>query len=318
MITSTDDPTPPVAEKGTMLPTAATGMTPRGGTIGTISLINLDERVPDLISPNSAIVYATMVRTDARIAALFLGWMRLITRRRFQLEQSDADDVDTKRIAEDLGITIAGSGEKDPLRGRGRFHHGEHLAHSLLSLKYGSYWFEIVGEEVTDEHGKAWRLRKLAPRPPRTLQDILVDENDGGLAGLQQEPKKNQQNPVIMPVEEIVGFVWQREGANWWGESVLRPIYGNWQLKRMALKADGVQKRRNSLGVPEFTPGVESTSDEIKAYDAIGRRLGDMLEVDYVLVAEWDVVQMLSQDSMDEKVWVATDRRSEVRVKIER
>lgn len=276
-------PTPPTtAERGTMLDPNATGMMPRAASAPGRGddLSDIVEHVPDLVWPASLTVFDRMERSDAQISALMDSIRLPILRRRYELDPAGAADEDVRRIAEDLGVPVAGDTGPDPMRGRARFNHREHLEQALLALRYGSYWFEQVGEIVDG----AWRLRKLAPRPTRTLEAIRVDAS-GGLVGITQHPPQGSRDPVLLDVGRIVGFVWKREGANWYGTSMLRAIYRASYYKDSALRADAVQKTRNSMGIPVFNPGADATPETITAYNNIGRRLQSGQEVSITLHA---------------------------------
>lgn len=260
-----------------MLTAAATAIPLGGAGSGKRDLFDTDEYVPELVWPASLTIYDQMRRGDAQIASLWEAITLPVLRRRFEMDPNGAADEDVRRIAEDLGCPVLGSGD-EPGRGRARFNMREHFEQALLALAYGSYWFEQVGEIVDG----AWRLRKLAPRPTKTLESVQVDQS-GGLAAITQTPPTGQLKAVTLDVGRIVGYVWKREGANWYGTSILRSVYGHWWFKRDALKSDAVQKRRNSLGIPVFNPGPDP-SDETKAkYDQIGRALSSGQEVSVVL-----------------------------------
>lgn len=273
-------PKPSTTEQGSMLP--ANGLTlPIGRSASRgFDLDDTDEYVPDLVWPACLDIFEQMVRSDPQVSALMESVTLPIMRRRYELDPSGADDIDVKRIAEDLGVPVLGSSDPDPIRGRARFNFREHLEQALLGLRYGSYWFEQVGEIVDG----AWRLRKLAPRPTRTLEAVRVDRS-GSLVGITQAAHDARSGPVLLDVGRIVGYVWKREGANWYGTSMLRSVYGSWYFKRDALRADTVQKRRNSLGVPVFNPGSDPSPDVLAAYAAMGRKLSAGQEVSIVLHA---------------------------------
>jgi len=102
------------------------------------------------------------------------------------------------------------------------------LRHILLHLDYGVMPFEVV-YEITDDavfSRPMVRLRKLAPRMPRTIKEWVVDEH-GGLAGIvQQVPTLKGQEDIPIPVEKLIIFIHEQEGSNYKGTSLLRAADG--------------------------------------------------------------------------------------------
>jgi hypothetical protein len=128
-------------------------------------------------------------------------------------------------------------------------------------------FFEQVPDTDNFDLAKdGWRLRKLAPRMPGSIQDILISR-DGGLSGINQFghiPKfygtsirqglnyLRESTPQI-PVSALAAYVWKREGSNWYGRSMLRPMYRDWVLKDRALRVDSMKNERFGLGIPTAT-----------------------------------------------------------------
>lgn len=140
-------------------------------------------------------------------------------------------------------------------RTRDRFSWREHLRLALLSLVYGFMPFEQVYR--VDDNGKA-RLRKLAPRMPRTVQRIDV-ARDGGLVAIEQF---GVEKPI--PVSQLVMYVNEREGANWYGQSLLRAAYKPWLLKDPALRVWAQAVERNGMGVPVYEGAEDEDADSLK------------------------------------------------------
>lgn len=229
--------------------------------------------VPNLVWPQSIDMFSKM-RLDGQIEALTKAITLPILRRRFAVDKNGAKDEVVEHIAKNLGLPIVG--EEDEPRGRRRFSHHDHLRHALLGLWYGHMFFNQVGE-VTGSPER-WHLRKLAPRMPRSIQTIHVAE-DGGLEGITQvgyRPPPTQSgrgtgrivglgsgvgtlitNPKPqIPVTSLVAYVWEREGPNWLGRSMLRPLYRDWVLKDRALRVDAIKNERFGAGIPTGTAPV--------------------------------------------------------------
>jgi hypothetical protein len=156
------------------------------------------------------------------------------------------------------------------LRGRDRFSFEEHLRLSLLMLPFGHSYFEQVYryDETTDRY----LIRKLAFRPQRTISAIKV-ARDGGLEGIVQYGSIFGPNSqaVTLPVNRLVAYVLDREGANWLGQSLLRTAYKNWLLKDMALRKWLTAIDRNAVGIPVYTDAEGGNTETMDA----GRELAE-------------------------------------------
>lgn len=240
-------------------------------TWGSIGATAADEReyAPKLRGLKSVEVFEQM-ETDAQAAGLSLGMTLPIRRFRWFVDPNGASDELVHNAARDFNLPIKGE-ETPPAAGRDRrrFSHDRHLAHTLRApCVYGWYFFEQHGEIVD---GK-WRLRKLAPRPPYTVSKggkILVAQ-DGGLKGIEQGVGLSRQE---IKVDRLVAYVWEQEGANWYGRSLLRPMYRHWRVKDELLRLDVMKHARNSMGLPWFETDADLGQDQVDALAEIAERM---------------------------------------------
>jgi hypothetical protein len=107
--------------------------------------------------------------------------------------------------------------------------------------------------------GKA-RLHQLAPRPPRTIMAISVAQ-DGGLEWILQ----HGYDPPKIPVGRLLVFCWRKEGANWFGRSILRSCYGPWLAKDRLVRDDLTKHRRNATGMPILEMDADPTEAQKEA-----------------------------------------------------
>lgn len=210
---------------------------------GGASLIDFDEYNTDLVWPNSVFIYPEMLN-DTQVDSLWTGLSYPIRQWKWFLRQCDADPAMTQKLADDLGLAVQveeGDDTTPPRQRRRGFSHKAHLADALRSLYYGHYFFEQWGEIVDG----VWRLTNVAPRPPKTINQIKVDRA-GELISIQQNLSMFE---PPLPASVLASYVWDREGANWFGHSILRSIYAPWRLKQRLLNVDRIKHERNALGV---------------------------------------------------------------------
>lgn len=249
-----------------------------GGGSSILTPIDEQEMVTAWLWPNS-IWTAERMRNETKLDALIEGLFAPIEQWRWAIEPGDADQATALRMAEDLGLPLVGSnGAESITETRSRFSHNEHLRHALLAPVYGFYYFEIVGEVVD---GVA-RLAKLAPRPPRTIQNVAVNK-DGGLDWIQQ----TGYDPPKIPVERLVCFVWRKEAANWFGRSILRSCYQPWLAKDRLLRDDLTKHRRNATGMPVLEMDENPTEGQKTAGEALIKSFRSADEGGGMLPARW-------------------------------
>lgn len=199
------------------------------------------EENPDLRWPRSVDVYDRMRNEDAQVGSVLRAVTLPIMATTWEIDAEGVKPEIAEFIADNLGLPVRGRAPIARIRTRGRFSWSEHLRLALLQLVFGHSFFEQVYEPA----GDLLRLRKLAWRPPRTIAEIEI-ARDGGLAAIQQYGGKK------IPVDRLVAYVNEREGAAWVGRSLLRGCYKNWLLKDRELRSQALTIERNGLGVPVY------------------------------------------------------------------
>lgn len=204
------------------------------------------ETNPALVWPKSVAVFDKMRREDAQVGSVLRAVTFPIRRTTWMIDPAGARDEVVDLVADSFGLPVKGRERPAPTRTRDRFDFDEHLRLALLELVFGHSVFEQVYR--LDDDGMV-RLRKLAWRPPRTISkwDVAAD---GGLVAVEQWGAPGR--TVRIPVDKLVVYVNEREGANWVGTSLLRTAYKNWLLKDRTLRAQAVGVERNSLGIPVY------------------------------------------------------------------
>jgi hypothetical protein len=246
---------PPKREIGSGVSNSARVYWPGSGVPGW-SAFTADEHVPELLGSNEIPTYDQML-TNPQLWALFVGLLLPCMEYDVGIEAGDADPAMTEVLAGDLGLPIGlpAAGDTAPPIGPGTFNFNfpEHMWEALFALAYGRYYFEQVGEVIPDDG--LWHLRRLAPRPPHDIADILTDD-DGGLRaimfpGIDVRPGGFRlARDVPIPVSQLVGYVWMPTARRRWiGRSMLRPCYEPWILRGRAVRIDIINHEKAG-GIP--------------------------------------------------------------------
>ena len=296
---------PPINEIGAVL----NGNFSPAGMAPWTAWVDTEETVPELKWPNSVRTYRTM-STDSQLAGLFLATLLGMQKMEWLIDPNGADEAMVQKLSSDYNIPILGEEADNIQRGRlkGRFSFREHMRKALKAGVYGHYFFEQVGFIGDGLQGRPndglWHLRKLAERPPSTIQEFKVAD-DGGLVSITQNvtnPRATSwQQPVPeIPVDVLVGYVWDQEGANWVGKSWFREVYKNWLIKDRLLRIDAVNHERAG-GVPYIVAQPGATQDEIGNLNQMAQafRVGDTAGGAIPAGAKFEIARGLQSSVID-------------------
>lgn len=246
-------------------PTSEIGYT-HAGVAGWYQL--QQDEAPELAWPLSIDVFDRMRRQDAQVLSVLRAVTLPVRRTTWSLDPAGAREEVVRLVSADLGLPVKGETDPTPpLRTRNRFSWADHLRHALLMLTYGHMFFEQRYDLLPTGPGGSLqaRLRKLAPRMPRTIAKIDVAP-DGGLVSITQHPgalgqlRTKDGMPKPIPVNRLVAYVNDREGGNWLGQSLVRSAYKDWLIKDRVLRTWAQSIDRNGMGVPLYI-GPENPSD---------------------------------------------------------
>lgn len=238
-----------------------------------------EEQTPELRWPKSVHVYDQMRRQDAQVKSVLLAVTLPVRRTPWRIDPAGARPEVVAHVAEDLGLPILGQPVAPRPRTRDRFSWNKHMRMSLLDLVFGHMFFEQ--QYRIDANGRA-RLRKLAPRMPRSIRAINV-ALDGGLESIEQHPAPLLQGrltpatvvPPVIPVSRLVAYVHDQEGGDWTGSSLLRPMYKHWLIKDRLIRTQAQTIERNGMGVPLYEAAKGETTLDRGTQLAADWRSGD-------------------------------------------
>lgn len=224
----------------------------------------------ELRAPKSTTIYDRMRSEDGEVGAVLLAIRQAISGADWTLDVQDVAPDVAEFVRSELGMPAPGQANSRRRR------HGINIIGHIAEIAETQTWagfaiFEKVyevgprnegqpGRRETDD-SDVYHLRKLAPRHPRTIHDIEVNE-DGGLKAIWQNPRVGSEL-VAIDARDVVVYTHRKEGADWWGRSVLRTAYKHWLMKDVFMKLDAQAVERNSMGIPVGTYSDASQKDDL-------------------------------------------------------
>lgn len=242
----------------TSIPTTFKGYVDDAALYGSL-LADFGDNIADLLFPTSTVTYRQM-RRHPQLAAVEKAYTLPIRRATWMLDPAGCRPEVVQLVADDLGLPVSGQDDPGAARTRG-VSWSEHLRLALLSLPYGFSAFEMLAEM---RDGRA-RLAELSERLPSTVSEFHTDKV-GRLTGISQNTLAGSSGPQIK-TDRLVLYSREREGAGYWGTSVLRPAFPAWFLSREMIKVHATANRRFGMGVPvvRALPGVAETPAQATA-----------------------------------------------------
>lgn len=237
--------------------------------MGWYQLDDIHEVVPALKWPQSIKTYDRM-RSDSQISALMRAMTYPIRRFKFMIDANGADPDIVQNIANDLNLDVQGAEPRTKGRRKGRFNFDDWVRHALLAMVWGHMYFEKNGEVEDD---LLWHLRKLVPRMPHTINQINVDPK-GDLISIRQNLQRFSPSGGLIvgvsgyagpeiPAISLAPMIWEMEGANWLGRSLIHDCYRNWLIKDRLLRVDAINHERAG-GVPIAEAPAGATPAEME------------------------------------------------------
>lgn len=196
-------------------------------------------------------IYNEMRKSDGTVRAAILACMLPILRARWYVasaaedgEQDEVSEFISKALFELQSITWA-----------------DILRQSLLSLPFGVMVFEKVFDIRNVDGVDRIIWDKFAPRMPWSIQAWQTEDKQSGI-----QQRTTDGKIASIPIEKLLIIVNEKEGDNWWGNSILRAPYKHWHIKNTLYKIDAIAAERQGLGIPyaELPAGFNAT-DQTRA-----------------------------------------------------
>lgn len=226
-----------------------------------IALDYLLEQVPELQHPLSIRTFARM-RHEPQLAAICRAYVLAMTRGNWTIDGDGCDDEVTQRIADDLGLPIKGTDPKPTGARRRGFTWAKHLRLACaLRLTFGHAPFA----QQWQPEGDGMRLAMVQERMPQTIAAIRLNDGDGTLKGAEQYGSTggNPDQMIRTANHQLVWYAREREGSNYFGQSLLREAFGPWLIKDQMLRVHASSIRRFGMGILEVQAPPGATPQQI-------------------------------------------------------
>ena len=268
--------------------TAATAETLPVGLPGTPIfhgfLEDFGEYNPQLEGPSAIRTYEKMRRSDAQVAATLLACELPIRAANWDVLPASSDALD-KKIAQFVKDNLFGGLEYvSPSGVKNTQCWDDVLRNALLMLPFGA----AAHEEIYAVDGMRVRLARLAPRLPVTFYRWITDVDGETLLALNQYGYRNSNfESVEIPVDRLAVFTFNKEGANFFGRSMLRPAYMHWYIKHNLYRIDAIAGERNGLGIPTIEQGTNASKEDRQAAASWVTQLAAHEKTGIALPAGW-------------------------------
>ena len=225
-------------------------------------LEDFGEYNPQLEGLTAIRTYEKMRRSDAQVAATLLACELPIRAANWDVLPAGTDAQDGE-IAQFVKENLFGGLEYvSPAGVKTTQCWDDVLRNALLMLPFGA----AAHEEIYAVDGARVRLARLAPRLPVTFYRWITDVDGETLLALNQYGYRNSNfESVEIPVDRLAVFTFNKEGANFFGRSMLRPAYMHWYIKHNLYRIDAIAGERNGLGIPTIEQGPNASKEDRQA-----------------------------------------------------
>lgn len=159
---------------------------------------------------------------------------------------------------------------------------------SLRCMDYGFFAFE----KVWYPDPKTSKIKvNLSPLHPLDIQGWIYDGNNR-VTGLAMEPLAGTDitKRIEIPKSKVLLQVFEMEGGDLRGTSLLRTAYKHWYYKDTMYKIDAIQKERHGIGVPIIKLPMGFTPRDRELANDLGRNLRTNEKAYITVPFNWEVM----------------------------
>jgi len=234
-----------------------------------------EETLSKLVAEQGIAVFDRMRRSDGQVKMLLSVFKNPIKAAKWGIEAVDDSDEE-KEIADFVEhVLFNDMGYSDGSKVKT---FSEFIGEALTMAEFGFSMFEIVHKNVENhpKFGTYLGIADLAYRHPRTILQWHLNKN-GSIKNVRQLVTSGDLNvDVLIDGKFLLVFTMEKEGDNYQGISMLRPIYGNWFRKDIYRKLQAIGIERTSKGVPIGKMPIEALN--ANDYDKHVKDFQDVLD----------------------------------------
>ncbi len=247
-------------------------------------LEDFGEYNPQLEGLTAIRTYEKMRRSDAQVAATLLACELPIRAAHWDVMPASSAAFD-REIAKFVKDNLFGGLEYvSPAGVKTTQCWDDVLRNALLMLPFGA----AAHEEIYAVDGNRVRLARLAARLPVTFYRWITDVDGETLLALNQYGYRNANfESVEIPADRLAVFTFNKEGANFFGRSMLRPAYMHWYIKHSLYRIDAIAGERNGLGIPTIEQAPNASREDRLAAQSWVTQLAAHEKTGIALPAGW-------------------------------
>lgn len=208
-----------------------------------------EETLSKLVAEQGIAIFDRMRRSDGQVKMLLSVFKNPIKAAKWGIEAVDDSDKE-KEIADFVEhVLFNDMGYSDGSKVKT---FSEFIGEALTMAEFGFSCFEIIHKNVENHptFGNYLGIADLAYRHPRSILQWHLNKN-GSIKNVRQLVTSGDLNvDVLIDGRFLLVFTMEKEGDNYQGISMLRPIYGNWFRKDVYRKLQAIGIERTSKGVP--------------------------------------------------------------------
>lgn len=208
-----------------------------------------EEKLAKLVDERGIEIFDQMRRSDGQVRMLLSVVKNPIKSATWGIVPVDDSDEEKEKAAfiEHIFFNDMGFPDESKVKTFSEF-----IAEALTFSEFGYSVFEII-HKVVENHprfGTYIGLADLAFRHQKTIFQWHLNQN-GSIKSIRQfVPSGDLSVDVEISGQNIIVFTIDKEGDNYQGISMLRPIYGNWFRKDFYRKIQAIGIERAAKGVP--------------------------------------------------------------------
>jgi len=223
-----------------------------------------DEYNVDLASPQSAVAtYEQMRRGDAQVRATINNLLHALRAAQWRIDPAEDNPKGEEHAAFVRSVLMPGEtygyGGSTPW--------GQTLRNLSSAIWAGPAVVEKVWGYRTRDRKQVYASLELRKASSLRYFDLTKSGPSKLDSVVQYVQKRNgTSGDVRIPAAKLVVWSFNREGDNFWGESILRPAHWHWRVKRDLVKFDAIQKERaGGIFWLQTRENVNPTPDQSKS-----------------------------------------------------